>query len=42
MKNTDKITFEAGKEVILNAGFEIQSGGTFEININKIINRNHE
>ena len=37
MKNTDKIIFEAGKEVILKAGFEIKSGGTFEIHINKDI-----
>ena len=29
----DNIIFEAGNEVILNSGFEIQKGGRFEIHI---------
>jgi len=29
-----RCTFEGGYEVILNEGFEVQSGGTFEIYIN--------
>jgi len=33
VKNTDNIIFEAGNEVILNPGFEVQSGGKFEINM---------
>jgi hypothetical protein len=37
VKNTDNIIFESGNGVILNAGFEIQSGGIFEIHINKDI-----
>ncbi len=32
--STDNVTFEAGGEVILNGGFEIQQGGVFEINMN--------
>jgi len=34
VKSTDNVTFEAG-EVILNEGFEVQSGGTFEVIIKK-------
>jgi len=40
MKSTDSVIFEAGKEVILDAGFEIEEGGTFEIHINKNIDDN--
>ena len=34
VKNTDNVTFEAGNEIILGPGFEIQAGGTFEIDMN--------
>jgi DNA-directed RNA polymerase alpha subunit len=37
VKSTDNVIFEAKNEVILDAGFEIESGGTFEIHINPII-----
>jgi hypothetical protein len=40
VKSTDNFIFEAGKEVIINAGFEIKKGGTFEIHINKNIDNN--
>jgi M6 family metalloprotease-like protein len=33
VKNTDNVVFEAGNEVILDPGFEIQLGGTLEIHI---------
>jgi len=33
VKSTDNITFEIGDEVILNPGFEIQPGGTFNIDV---------
>ena len=35
VKNIDKVIFEAGNWVELNSGFEVQLGGTFEININE-------
>jgi hypothetical protein len=34
IKDSDNITFEAGQEIILNPGFEIQAGGQFETNMN--------
>lgn len=34
VKATDNVTFEAGNEVLLNPGFELQQGGLFEINMN--------
>ncbi|HOH55532.1 MAG TPA: hypothetical protein PK903_05410 [Paludibacteraceae bacterium] len=33
IKSTDNVTFEAGQEIILNNGFEIQQGGQLDINI---------
>ena len=33
----DNIIFEAGNEVIIDSGFEIQQGGTFEIDIDSNI-----
>ncbi len=33
VKSTDKITFEAGQEIILNNGFEVQQGGQLDVNI---------
>jgi len=35
VKNIDNVIFEAGNWVELNSGFEVQLGGTFEININE-------
>ena len=32
--NTDDVIFEAANEVTLNPGFEVKSGGVFEINMN--------
>ena len=34
VKNTDNVIFEAASEVTLNPGFEVKSGGAFEINMN--------
>ena len=34
VKNTDDVIFEAANEVTLNPGFEVKSGGVFEINMN--------
>ena len=34
VKNTDNVIFEAASEVTLNPGFEVKSGGVFEINMN--------
>lgn len=33
VKSTDNVTFEAGQEIILNPGFEVQTGGQLQINI---------
>lgn len=33
IKSTDRITFEAGQEIILNTGFEVQQGGQLDVNI---------
>jgi hypothetical protein len=33
VKSTDSITFEAGQEIILNNGFEVQQGGQLDVNI---------
>jgi M6 family metalloprotease-like protein len=33
VKATDRITFEAGHEIILNTGFEVQQGGQLDVNI---------
>lgn len=34
VKSTDNVIFEAANEVTLNPGFEVASGGVFEINMN--------
>ncbi|HEY3371686.1 MAG TPA: hypothetical protein VGK10_12595 [Prolixibacteraceae bacterium] len=34
IKNTDHVILEAGQQIILNPGFEVQPGGQFETNIN--------
>lgn len=33
VKSTDSITLEAGQEIILNNGFEVQQGGQLDVNI---------
>jgi hypothetical protein len=33
VKSTDNVTFEAGQEIQLNAGFEVQQGGQINVNI---------
>ncbi len=33
VKSTDNVTFEAGSEIIINAGFEVQNGGQLQLNI---------
>ena len=33
VKSTDNVTFEAGQEIQLNAGFEVQQGGQINENI---------
>lgn len=33
VKSTDNVTFEAGQEIQLNAGFEVQAGGTLDVKI---------
>jgi len=33
VKSTDKITLEAGQEIMLNNGFEVQQGGQLDVNI---------
>lgn len=30
VKNTDRVLFESGREILLNEGFEVQTGGQFE------------
>lgn len=32
VKSTDNITFEAGQEIQLNAGFEVEQGGQLNVN----------
>ncbi len=33
IKSTDNVTFEAGQEINLNAGFEVQQGGQLNVRI---------
>ena len=33
VKSTDNVTFEAGQEIQLNAGFEVKQGGQINVNI---------